>query len=81
MSQPEEWITVSQAAARFGVTPQTIRNWISAGVIKSRGPELGNGTQVDANEIARKRTPRERDQDQRRRPLPPAIFPPPARIE
>lgn len=38
------WLTQEQAAARAGVTPRTIRNWVAWGEIK---PRLGRFAEAD----------------------------------
>mgnify|MGYP000085349382 CR=1 FL=1 len=45
-----DWITMKEAALRFGVCERTIRRWIADGYIRARrfGPRL---IRVDANSI------------------------------
>jgi len=45
--------TQAQAAARFKVTPKTIRNWISKGLITGFRTPTGRGIRVDLSEIER----------------------------
>ncbi len=37
------WVSVMEAAARLGVTHQTVRNWLAAGRLKGKKPRYDTG--------------------------------------
>ena len=37
LDPPKEWVSVQEAADHYGVTPATIRRWISEGNLQAKG--------------------------------------------
>lgn len=57
MTQPTEWITKREAAARAGVIVRTIDNWLAAGRLTKHRDGVGH-VRIDAAELTRLITPR-----------------------
>lgn len=58
VADPDEYITVAQAALQTGVTPTTIRNWIGDG--RLRPARVNARTAVNQGELTELLTQRQR---------------------
>lgn len=48
-----EWVTAAVAADRAGVSAQTIKNWVTAGVVRGRQPRARGAWQIERSSLER----------------------------